>query len=132
MPFVYQRKVYGLECDIYGHMNNSNYLKLLEEARSDALEETEYSILDLMERNIGIFVIRIEIDFKKGLTLGDTVKVVSYVRETTKVRGFWEQEIFNGKGELCTSVKLYAVFVKNGVPARLPLDIYEEYKKYID
>ena len=132
MSFVYNLKIYVFDCDIYGHLNNANYLKLLEEARSEALDETAYSVADLAERNIGIFILRFEIDYKKSLELGDTVKVVSYVRKTGKLKGAWEQEIYNSKDELCTMVKLNAVYVKNGVPARLPVVIFEEYKKYVD
>ncbi len=132
MAFIYSRKIYGFECDIYGHMNNSNYLKLYEEARSDALDETEFSIHKLSELNMGIFVIRVELDYKKGVTYGDNVRVETHIKELNRVKGRWYQEIYNQSKELCSVLNVYGAFVKNGSPTRLPKEIFEEYKKYID
>jgi len=42
--FNYSRRIFSYECDIYGHLNNAEYLKLFEEARSEALTEIGYSL----------------------------------------------------------------------------------------
>jgi len=33
----FRKRIYGYECDLYGHLHNTNYLNILEAARSEAL-----------------------------------------------------------------------------------------------
>jgi len=65
----YKRKIFGYECDIYGHLNNANYLHLLEEARADALEQMQLPVRKLAEMGFHIYLTNIELSFIKGLPL---------------------------------------------------------------
>ncbi len=132
MAFTYSRKIYGYECDIYGHMNNANYLQIYEEARSEALDETKYSIHALSDLEMGIFVIRVELDYKKGVCFGEKIRIETHIQELNRVKGRWYQEIYNQNNDLCSTLTVFGAFVKNGRPTRLPKEIMEEYKKYID
>ena len=88
--FDFKRKIYGYECDIYGHLNNSNYLQLLEAARAEALIAMELPVPKLLEYGIAIFVSRIEIDYIKPLEIEEVATVRTKTGKITKVKGIWE------------------------------------------
>ncbi len=131
MVFEYKKKIYGYECDIYGHLNNANYLQVLEAARSDALIEMELPISRLLEMGLQIFVIRFELDYIKAIELEEWVTVKSWVREMNRLRSTWLQEIYNAHGELCFKSVLVAVFARDGKAARISPEVYEHFKRYM-
>ena len=127
----YNRKIFGYECDIYGHLNNAIYLHIYEEARSDSLDQMGMSIQKLKENNIGIYLINLELNFIKTIPLGEIITVQSFIIESTKLRATWKQEIFNSKNELCNRAIVKGVFIRDNKPSRLPKDIFEHFKKFI-
>ncbi len=108
MLYTFHRKIYGYECDIYGHLNNSNYLQILEAARSDALTEMDMPISRLNSMGIQIFVLRYELDFIKAVELEDIIEVRSAEREISRLRARWTQDVYNSRGELCLALSCIA------------------------
>ena len=131
MQFIFKKRIYGYECDIYGHLNNANYLPLLEAARSEALQEMGMPIQKLLDMRWHIYILRFELDYIKAIQLEDIIEVKSRIVSMNKVKGDWIQEIFNSRGELCFKAHLTAVFAHNGKPARLILEIYDLFAKYL-
>lgn len=127
----YKRKIFGYECDIYGHLNNAIYLHIYEEARAETLDQMGMSIQKLHEKNIGIFLINLELEFIKAIQMGEIITVHSYIIESTRLRATWKQEIFNSKNELCNRAFVKGVFIKDTKPNRLPKDIFEHFNKFI-
>lgn len=119
MKFEYKRKVFGYECDIYGHLNNANYFHIYEEARSEALAQTEYSVKKFNELGISLFVVHIELDYKKAVNFEENITVVSEITSVNRVKSTWSQSIFNSKNELCNTIYLEAVFGKNAKATRI-------------
>ena len=72
MVLEYKRKIFGYECDIYGHLNNANYLHLYEEARADALEQMGLAVRELNKSGYHIYLTSIELTFKRGIPLEET------------------------------------------------------------
>ena len=131
MKHEFQKRIYGYECDIYGHLNNANYLQLFEAARSEFLLITDLSIDKLSSLGISIFIFESLIKYKKPVELNDVVKVISTVKSCSRVKSIWRQEIFNENGELCTTLEIQGVFVVNGKPSRIPKEVHDVYKKYV-
>lgn len=129
---TYTRKIYGYQCDIYGHLNNGNYLPIYEEARAETLEQIDFPIDELLNQGIEIYVTRIEIDYIKGVKLGEIITVETVTSELTRIKGIWNQTIKNGKGEICNKAVVKGVFTKNGKPCRIPRVMYESMKSRID
>jgi YbgC/YbaW family acyl-CoA thioester hydrolase len=127
----YNRKIFGYECDIYGHLNNANYLHLYEEARADALEDMDMSIGKLNEEGIRIYISEINLTFKIGLPVGERVVVDTRMVKANRAISIWKQEIFNAADELCNIAIVKAVFIREGKPFRISKELFEEYKKYI-
>jgi acyl-CoA thioester hydrolase len=131
MYFTYEKRVYGYECDSYGHMNNASYLQMLEAARSEALIGMNMSIDALREKNIHIYLNRLEIDFIKGLKLEDKVTVKTWIEKGNRLRAIWMQETYNSNNELCCRAAIHGAFVKDGRPYRLPPEEYEVYLPFV-
>jgi YbgC/YbaW family acyl-CoA thioester hydrolase len=132
MQFIYQKRIYGFECDIYGHLNNANYLTILEAARSEALQEMGMPIQKLLNMKWHMYVLRFEMDYIRALQLEDMVEVRSKVMTLTKVKSSWQQEIYNSNGELCFRAIPTVVFAYNGKPARLVPEIMAVFEKYLE
>lgn len=128
--FVYKRKIYGYLCDIYGHLNNSSYLQIYEEARSEALIAMGLPISKLIELDLQIYLTRVELIYKKGIPNDETITVKSHIGKMNRLRATWVQEIYDEKGELCNSAEVDGVFVKNGKPTRIDKSIYQIFAGY--
>ena len=125
----YRRKIFGYECDIYGHLNNANYLHLYEEARADALEQMKIPVRDLADLGFHIYITHIELFFKKGLPLESVVTIKSHIEKANRLTSTWIQEIFDEQGNLCNTAIVKGAFVKDGKPTRISKDLFEHFKE---
>lgn len=132
MIFTFKKKIYGYECDIYGHLNNANYLNLLEAARSEALVTMEMPIAKLQEMGVQFFVLRFELDYIRAVELEDVVTVKSWFYKTSRLKGFWKQEVYNSNAELCFSAKLTLVYAADGKAKRLSQELTDHFDKYLE
>ena len=132
MSFSFKKRIYGYECDIYGHLNNANYLPILEAARSEALQEMGMPIQKLLDLHWHLYVYRFEMDYIKALQLEEIIEVRSIVLTLNKVKSTWQQEIYDSKGELCFRSIMTAVFAHQGKPARLIPEIYDVFTRYLE
>ncbi len=130
--FEFKRKIYGYECDVYGHLNNSNYLQLLEAARSEALIEMGISVAKLLEWDISIFISNIDISYLKPFKMEDIAIVHTKTNKITKVKGIWIQEVYNHANELCTKAIVTGVFTTKGKPVRVAQELFELMTQFIE
>lgn len=131
MILEYKRKIFGYECDIYGHLNNANYLHLYEEARADTLEQMNMPIRKLADLGFHIYLTNIEINFVKGIPLESTITIKSRIDSMNRLTSIWIQEIYNTQEELCNTAIVKGAFVKDGKPIRLPKEIFEQFRKFV-
>ncbi len=125
----YRKRIYGFECDIYGHLNNANYLHLLEEARSEAMTDIDMPINKLADLGWSVYIHRFELDYVKPLMLEEIATVKSEIVELNKVRSKWLQQVYNPAGDLCFRAYVYVVHVHGGKPARVPDEIWSYFIK---
>jgi YbgC/YbaW family acyl-CoA thioester hydrolase len=130
--FVYKRKIYGYLCDIYGHLNNSSYLQIYEEARSEALIDMGLPISKLLESGFHIYLTKVELYYKSGVPNDEIISVKSSIIKMNRMRATWKQQIYDESGNLCNEAFVEGVFIKNGKPARIDKDIYEIFEKYYE
>lgn len=128
----YQRKIFGYECDVYGHLNNANYLHLFEEARSDALEQVGFPVRMFREMGIHIYLTTANIKFKKGVELEDTVTIVSKYEKFNRLMSTWNQIIYNSKDEVCAVAEIKGAFIKDGKPHRISSEMLEVFRQSAD
>ncbi|MCL1928699.1 MAG: acyl-CoA thioesterase [Treponema sp.] len=108
------------ECDSYNHVNNANYLNYLEYARYEFLKAIGFDYYAAIEAGYGIFVARIEIDYKKPAKPDDVLTIKSWPVKKGAVSGVIVQEIRHGD-DLVVHAKVTWAFVdSNGQPTKIP------------
>ncbi len=121
--FEHKTKIYGFDCDIYGHLNNANYLHVYEAARAEMLEDIGLSISDILQKGFHIYVRKVTLEYIKGVTIGSEIVVKSRIDFISRVRSTWLQEIHSKEGILYNKAIVEGVFARNGKPARIPADM---------
>ena len=132
MYFEYRTKVYGYDCDIYGHLNNANYQKVYEAARANMLEEIGLPLDKLLSEGIHIYVKRINIDYIKGVKFGSEITVRSYIARLSRVKSVWHQEIYSDRGGVMNKAIIEGVFAKEGKPFRIPMEMFEQLREVLE
>ena len=108
------------ECDSNNHVNNANYLNYLEYARLDFLKAAGFDYFSVVEAGYGVFVARIEIDYKKPARVDDQLTIISHPIKKGKVSGVIAQEIRRGEDTIAEAKVTWAFVDKNGQPVRIP------------
>ena len=119
-----KKKIYYHDTDCGGVVYYSNYLKFLEEARTEYFSERGFSIKELAESGTLFVVARQEIDYKAPAVYGDILEVRTKIGETSTVKIVFENEIYNQDNQLITKAKTILVCVdKNLKPKAIPQEI---------
>ena len=113
-------RVRPYECDTNGHVNNANYLNYLEYGRFEHMRAIGIDYQELRKAGYGVFVARIEIDYKKPAVFDDELIVKTCPIKKGAVSGIVTQEIMRGE-ELIVSAKVTWAFVDSrGIPTKVP------------
>ncbi|MDR3167397.1 MAG: acyl-CoA thioesterase [Treponema sp.] len=108
------------ECDSYGHVNNANYLNYLEYARYEFLKEVGFDYPSMIKAGYGVYVARVEIDYKKSATAGDLLLIRSWPIKKGAVSGIIAQEILRGEDLIVEAKVTWAFVDARGIPAKIP------------
>ncbi|GHT79416.1 thioesterase [Spirochaetia bacterium] len=108
------------ECDSYGHVNNANYLNYLEYARYEFLKTVEFDYPAAIKAGYGVYVARIEIDYKKSAITDDTLTIRSWPIKKGAVSGIIAQEIRRGDDLIVEAKVTWAFVDSRGVPVKIP------------
>jgi acyl-CoA thioester hydrolase len=112
--------VRSYECDAYGHVNNANYLNYLEYARHEYLKAIGFDYAGCMEQGYGLYVTRVEIDFKRPAVLDDRLCIESRAIKKGAVSGTMEQRIRLGDALVAQALVSWAFVDAKGRPTRIP------------
>jgi acyl-CoA thioester hydrolase len=113
MPLTYTRafRVRHSECDSYGHVNNTHYLRYMQESAFDAAAAVGYGI-EWSATSGHVWLIReSEIDYIKPLRYGDTVSVKTWVDDFRRTRSRRLYEMTNQIGDLVSRAATDWVYV---------------------
>lgn len=114
-------RIYYHDTDCGGVVYYANYLKYLEEARTEYFEDRGLVIKDLRNEGIGFVVARQEIDYKAPSFYGDILEIKARVTEVSFTKVNFEYDIVNQNGRLIAAAKTVLVFVdKDLKPKRIP------------
>lgn len=125
MVYKYKRKIFGYECDIYGHLNNSNYLNIYEEARAYVFSSLGCPIKKLKEKSINVVINKTQIDFKKEVALDEEIIVETKIIHMNQVKINWVQKIRDEKNNMLNKCETTTVFTKMKKPVRIDKSIYD-------
>ena len=113
-------RVRTYECDSYGHVNNANYLNYLEYARYEFLKDIGFNYKDMISAGYGVYIVRIEIDYKKPAFTGDDLLIKSWSVKKGAASGVIAQEILRGDDLLANAKVTWAFVDSNGMPTKIP------------
>jgi len=109
------------ECDSYGHVNNANYLNYLEFARYEYLRSIGFNYPDVVKEGYGIYIARIEIDYKRPAFVDNKLLIRSKPVKRGAVSGIIAQEIFRDEEVIVTAKVTWAFVDSAGQPTRVPV-----------
>ena len=123
-------KIYYHDTDCGGVVYYANYLKYLEEARTEFFEQRGIFVKELAARGISFVVARQEIDYELPAFYADTLQIDMRISDISRARVNFEYEINNQNGKAVSKAKTVLVFVdKNFKPKTIPQDIRQKLLK---
>jgi len=113
-------RVRTYECDSNGHVNNAIYLNYLEYGRHEYMRTIGMDYLELMKAGYGIFVARIEIDYKRPATIDNELLIKTKPIKRGAVSGILMQEILRGDDLIVAAKVTWAFVDSKGMPVKIP------------
>jgi acyl-CoA thioester hydrolase len=113
-------RVRTYECDSNGHVNNATYLNYLEYGRFEFLRDIGFDYQLMLKEGYGIFVARVEIDYKRPAMMDDEILIQSWPLKKGAVSGVIGQKITRGDDIIAEAKVTWAFVDANGLPAKLP------------
>lgn len=117
---MYQHIVQYYETDKMGITHHSNYIRWMEEARIDFLEQIGWSYAKLEEEGIISPVISVESKYMQTTTFMDKIKIEVAVSEFKGVKLKLRYSMKNEEGKVvCEASSEHCFLNKQGLPIRL-------------
>lgn len=114
MPLIHERafRVRHYECDAFGHLNQTNYLRYMQEAALDASAAAGYDIARYQAMQRQWLIRETDMTFLRPLQYGDTAVVKTWVQDFRRVRSRRAYELRQAKtGELVAHAHTEWVFL---------------------
>lgn len=125
-----KKSIYYHDTDTSGAVYHANYLKYLEEARSEFLEKHGFTIKELLAKGIGFAIRRQEMEYKAPTLYGDTLDIETWVKEFTPYRIVFAYTLHNQDGRLIGRAETDLVCVTRGLKLmELPPEIRSALEK---
>jgi YbgC/YbaW family acyl-CoA thioester hydrolase len=121
-------KVRHYEVDLYGHVNHANYVHYLEAARVEALEAIGLALPDIRRQGYLIVAVDIAVKYHTPAYPGETLEVLTRIREIRGARSIWAQEIREVTSQrLTVTAEVTGAFMlESGRPVRIPAAFAEK------
>ena len=134
MPITHERtfRIRHYECDAYGHVNNTNYLRYMQEAAFDASAALGYDLARYEALGHHWLVRETEIEYLAPLRYGDSVRVKTWVEDFHRVRSRRAYELNRlSDGERVARGTTDWVYLdsQTGRPARIPPEMVAAYEQ---
>ena len=129
--FTHKVRVYYEDTDAGGVVYYANYLRFLERARTEAINDIGLSNKKIKDDFGALIIVKsCNVDYKKSAHLEDELSVRSFVKSITKT-SFFMTQIITRKNDIIVEAKVHLVFVNNlGKPVKIPNIIFENFKPY--
>jgi acyl-CoA thioester hydrolase len=119
-----KKKIYYHDTDCGGVVYYANYLKYMEEARTEYLAERGISVKEMMDLGVYFVVAHQEIDYKFPARYADSLEISTKIARVSTAKIEYEHEVKNQKGQVICSAKVILVCVDAGIrPVAIPQDI---------
>lgn len=117
-------KIFYHHTDCAGVVYYANYLKFLEEARTEFFDKKGISYDQMVKQGTQFVVARQEIDYKAPAFYGDILSVDTRLTEAGRVKLVFAYEIKNQNGEVISTARTIMVCVNGNLkPQSIPEEI---------
>lgn len=132
MDFIFKRKINYYETDRMGVVHHSNYIRFLEEARCQMLDDNQIPYSAFEEQGVMIPVLSVNCNYKQHVTFDDIIEIQPFVTDFNGVRLTMGYQVTNQKtGDLVLTGETKHCFTDmNLKPIRLQKQIPEFYDKF--
>ncbi len=113
---TYQHKVQYYETDKMQVTHHSNYLRFMEEARTDFLEKIGWSYARMESEGLISPVVSIDINYMKSTTYNDRIDIVTKVSNMSLVKIEFEYTMSVEGVVVCTARSVHCFIDKDGRP----------------
>ncbi|MCR4337926.1 MAG: acyl-CoA thioesterase [Candidatus Omnitrophica bacterium] len=122
-----EKRIYYHDTDSGGVVYYGNYLKYLEEARTEFLEKKGYSVLALHEQGFLYAVRKCSITYRSPARYGDTITCDAHLIKATAAQLIFDQKVYDKpSGRLILEAEVSLVsLTKDFKPTTIPEDLKE-------
>ncbi len=122
--FQHNLKIYYEDTDSGGVVYYANYLKFIERARTEIINELGFTLNSLLKDHDRLFLVKkIECDYIESCKLEDTLTVKSKILSLKNASLEFEQNIYKKNNIIFKSKILMVCVNSQGVPSKIPDDL---------
>lgn len=122
-PHSFALTVYYEDTDMAGVVYYANYLRYIERARSEIVEQVGLDQNAMRTQGTVFVVTRVEADYISPARMGDRLEVVTTHRAASPVRWSFDQEVQRSGKVLFRAHVIAVTMTTGGKPLRLPAEI---------
>lgn len=122
-PHRFALTVYYEDTDMAGVVYYANYLRYIERARSEIVEQMGLDQNAMRADGLVFVVTRVEADYISSARMGDRLEVVTTHRAASPVRWTFDQEVRRGDDIIFRAHVIAVTMTTDGKPVRLPAEI---------
>ena len=123
----YQHEVKYYECDRMGITHHSNYIRFMEEARVDWMDQLGYGFDRMEAEGVVSPVVSVECRYRHSTTFKDVIEIAVSVAEMTPLRIVFNYKMTVKGGTVCTGSSTHC-FLEKGRPVVLAERFPELYR----
>lgn len=128
--FLLDLQARSYELDAFGHVNHAVFLNYFEAARFRALADAGFEPTSLAERGWGVHVVRVEVEYRSEVFLGDRLRIETRTEELRNSSMTLAQEARNRSrdDEPCARARVVVVWVgSDRRPMPIPSEVREAF-----
>ncbi len=122
-PHRFALTVYYEDTDMAGVVYYANYLRYIERARSEIVEQMGLDQNAMRAKDLVFVVTRVEADYISAARMGDRLEVVTSHRPASPVRWTFDQEVQRDGATIFRARVIAVTMTTAGKPVRLPAEI---------
>ena len=127
-PYIHEVKYY--ECDRMGITHHSNYVRFMEEARVDWMDQLGYGFDRMEAEGVVSPVVEVNCRYRHSTTFKDQIAIEVGVAAMSELKITFSYTMRVGSHEVCTATSTHC-FLEQGRPVSLSKRFPELYEKII-
>ena len=124
---TYKHEVKYYECDRMGVTHHSNYVRFMEEARVDYLDQLGYGFEKIEAEGVFSPVVSIQCNYKSPTTFKDIIEIEVAISKVSEMKFDFAYTMCVGEKVVCTAQSTHC-FIENGRPVVLSKRLPELFK----